>query len=89
MWAVALERAMLTYYEIESHARFETHRHEAEQITLVLDGELFFEVEGKKIRAGPGEVIALPSNLPHAAWTEGRPARAVDAWSPPRVDLLG
>jgi amino-acid N-acetyltransferase len=88
MWAVALDRAMLTYYEIEPHARFERHQHEGEQITLVLDGELLFEAEGRTIRVGPGEVIALPSNVPHAAWTEARPARAVDAWSPPRLDLL-
>jgi len=89
IWAVALEHAMLTYYEIQPHARFDTHLHEAEQITLVLDGELFFEVEGKDIRIGPGEVIALPSGVPHAAWTDRWPARAVDAWSPPRTDLLG
>lgn len=89
MWAVALDRAMLTYYEIQPHSRFEAHRHEAEQITLVLEGELFFEVEGRKTRVGPGEVITLPSNVPHAAWTGGQPARAVDAWSPPRSELLG
>jgi N-acetylglutamate synthase-like GNAT family acetyltransferase/mannose-6-phosphate isomerase-like protein (cupin superfamily) len=89
MWAVALERAMLTYYELQPHARFDAHQHEAEQITLVLEGELFFEVQGKEFRVGPGEVIALPSSVPHEAWTGERPARAVDAWSPPRRDLLG
>lgn len=88
MWAVALERAMLTYYEIQPRSRFDAHRHEAEQITLVLEGELVFEVEGKETRVGPGEVIALPSNVPHAVWTTGEPTRAVDAWSPPRGDLL-
>ncbi len=89
MWAVALDRAMLTYYEIEPHSRFEAHQHEAEQITLVLEGELFFEVEGRETRVGPGEVIALPSNVAHAVWTDDRPTRAVDAWAPPRADLLG
>jgi len=88
-WAVALDRAMLTYYEIQPHARFEAHQHEAEQITLVLEGELFFDVEGKEIRVGLGEVIALPSNVAHAVWTARRSTRAVDAWSPPRMDLLG
>jgi amino-acid N-acetyltransferase len=88
MWAVALDRAMLTYYEIQPHARFEVHQHEAEQITMVLSGELLFEVGGKEIRVGPGEVIALPSSVPHAAWTRELPTRAVDAWSPPRPDLL-
>jgi quercetin dioxygenase-like cupin family protein len=89
MWAVALERAMLTYYELQPRARFDAHHHEAEQITMVLEGELFFEVEGEELCVGPGEVIALPSGVPHAAWTGERPARAVDAWSPPRRDLLG
>ncbi|MGC3998348.1 MAG: hypothetical protein QM767_13080 [Anaeromyxobacter sp.] len=55
----------------------------------MLEGELFFEVEdGSVLRVGPGEVLALPANAPHAAWTEALPARAVDAWSPPRGDLL-
>ncbi len=90
MWAVALERAMLTYFELQPHARFERHRHASEQITMVLEGELFFEVEGRsEVCVRAGEVIALPADVPHAAWTRDRPARAVDAWSPPRVDLVG
>ena len=40
LWAVALSRAMLTYFEVEPHARFEEHRHDSEQITLVLGGRL-------------------------------------------------
>ena len=72
MWAVALERAMLTFYEIQLHACFDTHWHEAEQITLVLEGQLFFEVGGQEKRLGPGKVIALPSAVPHAAWTDRR-----------------
>jgi amino-acid N-acetyltransferase len=89
MWGVALERAMLTYFELQPHARFERHRHPSEQITMVLEGELFFEVEGgAEVRVRAGEVIALPANVPHAAWTREQPARAVDAWSPPRADLV-
>lgn len=89
MWGVALDRAMLTWYELQANTRFERHQHESEQITLVLEGELFFELEGgREVRVGPGEVIALPGGVPHAAWTRDRPARAVDAWSPPRRDLL-
>ena len=89
MWAVALDRAMLTYFELQPHARFERHRHASEQITMVLEGELFFEVEGRgEVRVRAGEVIALPADVPHAAWTREQSARAVDAWSPPRVDLV-
>lgn len=89
MWGVTLDRAMLTYFELQPHARFARHQHESEQITMVLEGELFFEVDGAaEIRVGAGEVITLPANVPHAAWTRERSARAVDAWSPPRPDLI-
>ena len=89
MWAVALERTMLTYFEIEPRSRFETHSHASEQITMVLEGELFFEVAGgAEVLVRASEVIAIPANAPHAAWTGERPARAVDAWSPVRPDFI-
>ena len=47
MWAVGLENAELTYFEVEPHSRFDEHSHESEQITLVLEGELCFEVDGR------------------------------------------
>jgi quercetin dioxygenase-like cupin family protein len=49
MWAVALDKTMLTYFEVQPYSRFESHSHESEQITMVLDGELFFEYEGKVV----------------------------------------
>lgn len=82
MWAVALKRTMLTYFEVAPHSRFEAHSHESEQITMALTGELFFEVEGVAHCIRAGEVIAIPSSVPHAVWTEALPVTAVDAWSP-------
>lgn len=38
MWAVGLEKVMLTGFDIAPHTRFERHSHAAEQITLVLEG---------------------------------------------------
>lgn len=81
-WAVALERTMLTYFEVDSHCRFESHTHESEQITLVLEGVLYFEQDEKIIGVNAGEVIAIPSNAPHAVFTKDQPVKAVDAWSP-------
>jgi len=58
------------------------HHHESEQITMVLTGELFFEVNGKITGVKEGEVIAIPSAVPHAAFTQEKFVKAVDAWSP-------
>src|SRR3989338_11047843 len=60
MWAVGLEKAMLTYFEIEPNTRFSEHSHEAEQITMVIKGELTFAYEGKEVTLKSGDVIAIP-----------------------------
>lgn len=82
MWSVALERTMFTYFEIDPHCRFDMHSHVNEQITMVLEGELFLKSGGRVICVKKGEVIAIPSNAPHEAFTKESPAIAVDAWSP-------
>ncbi len=81
-WSVSLERTMLSYFDVPPHTRFAPHRHESEQITHVLEGELFFELGGEVVRVGAGETIGVLSNAPHAVFTVGVGARAVDAWSP-------
>lgn len=88
MWAVALEKAMLTYFEMEANTVFPEHSHEAEQITLILDGELTFKYEGKTTTLKRGDVIAIPSNAVHSAFTGAKTCKAVDAWSPVRDEFL-
>jgi quercetin dioxygenase-like cupin family protein len=86
MWAVGLEKAMLTYFEMESNTKFPEHSHKAEQITLILEGELTFTYNRKEVTLKQGEVIAIPSNMIHSAFTGSKPCKAVDAWSPIRED---
>lgn len=81
-WAVALDRTMLTYFEVDPHCQFESHTHESEQITMVLEGVLYFEQGERVVAVKAGEVIAIPANAPHAAFTREAAVRAVDAWSP-------
>ena len=88
MWAVALDKTMFTYFEIEPETKFERHKHESEQITFIFEGELFFEIADKIICLEPGAVIAIPSNAPHAAYTKEKRVVAVDAWSPIRHEYV-
>lgn len=81
MWGVSLEKAMLTYFEVQPNCRFEKHTHESEQITFILEGELFFEIPEGTICVKKGEVIAIPSDIPHAVFTAESNVKAVDAWS--------
>ena len=82
MWSVVLERTMFTYFEIEPNCFFDKHSHVSEQITMVLEGELYFKLQERIICVKKGEVIAIPSRTPHAAFTKKSSVIAVDAWSP-------
>ncbi len=49
---------------------------------MVLEGELFFDLDDRTLRVMAGEVVAVPSGVPHAVSTRAAGARAIDAWSP-------
>jgi len=88
MWAVGLAKAMMTYFELEPNTILPKHSHEAEQITMVMDGELTFVFQENEITLKSGDVIAIPSNAIHSAFTGNKPCKAVDAWSPARKEFL-
>jgi quercetin dioxygenase-like cupin family protein len=81
-WAVSLQNTMLTYFEVEPNCRFDSHSHESEQITMVLEGVLYFEQGERLFEVKAGEAIAIPSNVSHAVYTREEYVKAVDAWSP-------
>jgi quercetin dioxygenase-like cupin family protein len=63
------------------------HHHVSEQISHILEGELDFYFGDEKITMRAGDVITIPSNLPHKAVaivdTVG-----IDTFSPPRLDWI-
>jgi quercetin dioxygenase-like cupin family protein len=81
-WAVRSENLMFTYFEVAPHKAFESHSHESEQMTYVLQGRLFFKIDEHVYVVGQGDLISIPSFKEHAVWTEADGATAVDAWSP-------
>lgn len=66
------------------------HSHVNEQITHVLSGVMRFRFgkDREVVRdVGPGEVIVIPSNVPHEALMIGDVVE-IDLWSPRREDWL-
>ena len=41
------------------------HAHESEQMTYILQGALRFLIEGEEITVREGEVLHIPSRVPH------------------------
>jgi quercetin dioxygenase-like cupin family protein len=83
------ERAMLAQIYLEKGAVVPTHFHENEQITYLLEGSLKFWIgeEREEIILRAGEVLHIPSNVPHQAEAL-EDCLDVDVFSPPRQDWL-
>ena len=66
------------------------HSHENEQLTYILEGKLRFflgEDESQVVDVGAGEVLHIPSGLPHKAEAL-EDTLDVDIFNPPRQDWL-
>ena len=65
------------------------HSHPHEQTTYIADGELLFLAEGdepRRVRAG--DLVAVPSGVPHSIQLLSARARLVDTFNPIREDFL-
>ena len=84
------ERMMLAHVYLKKGCLVPRHSHENEQITYVLEGALHFwlgEDEKEEVVVRAGEVLTIPSNLPHKALAL-EDTLDVDVFSPPRQDWL-
>ena len=85
---VAGERVLVSFLTMSANSYFPPHRHEAEQIMIVLDGYIDEIIEGKLYSAKKGDVLILPSNIEHGGYIGEVDCRVIDIFSPPREDYL-
>jgi len=82
------ERAMLARLVLRKGAIVPRHSHENEQITYVLEGALRFTMgDGRVITVGAGQVLVIPSNMPHQAEVL-EDTIDLDIFDPPRADWI-
>ena len=84
------ERAMLAHVYLKKGAVVPMHSHDNEQITYVLEGALKFRIGNggpQNLVVRTGEVLHLPSNVPHEAEAL-EDTIDVDVFTPPRQDWL-
>jgi quercetin dioxygenase-like cupin family protein len=84
------ERMMLAHVYLKKGCLVPQHSHENEQITYVLEGALHFwlgEDEKQEVVVHAGEVLTIPSKLPHKALAL-EDTLDVDIFCPPRQDWL-
>ena len=87
---ITSERMMLTHVYLDKGCIVPQHAHENEQITYVLEGVLHFwigENGEEEVTVRAGEVLVIPSNVPHKAEAL-EDTLDVDIFCPPRQDWL-
>ncbi len=82
------EKAMISEVRLDKGCRVPTHAHANEQFTCIVSGKLRFGIgtdgaaDRYEVDVAAGEVIHLPSNLPHSA-DALEDTRVLDIFSPP------
>ncbi len=78
---------MLVEFSLKKGARVEAHSHPHEQITYVVRGTLFLNIDERTVVLAAGETCLIPSGSVHAAEAFSE-CLVVDTFSPPREDFL-
>ena len=84
------DRMMLAHVYLKKGCIVPKHSHENEQFTYILEGALRFWIGddgGEEVVVRAGEVLHIPSNVPHRAEALER-TLDVDIFCPPRQDWL-
>jgi quercetin dioxygenase-like cupin family protein len=63
------------------------HSHHNEQLTYIVEGALKFSIDGREIVVRAGEVLCIPSNMPHSAEAL-EDTVDLDVFNPPRADWI-
>jgi len=87
---VSAERIMLAQVFLKKGAVVPTHIHESEQVTYIVEGALRLwlgEKGEQEVTVHAGEVLTIPSNVPHKAEAL-EDTLDIDVFSPPRQDWL-
>jgi quercetin dioxygenase-like cupin family protein len=80
------ERLSLALVELDPNAHVPEHRHENEQLGLVLTGSLRFRIAEETRDLGPGETWTIPSDVPHEVTAGPEGAVVIDVFAPVRSD---
>ena len=81
------QNLMIARVLLAKGAHVPEHSHVNEQVVYILEGALRFLIAGKETIVRAGEVLCIPSNLPHEAFAL-EDTIDLDIFNPPRQDWI-
>lgn len=76
-WQVGAVSTSMVYFELEPGMHLGTHTDSAEEILVVLEGEVEATVDGDTVRTGAGGIVVVPAMAPHDVRSVGSTAARV------------
>lgn len=80
------EHITLAVVELDPNAVVPKHQHVAEQMGIVLAGEMIFTIDGETRSLGPGGTWRILSDIPHGVTAGPNGAVVIDVFTPVRSD---
>jgi unsaturated pyranuronate lyase len=80
------ESVTMAIVEIDPGAELPEHRHDNEQLGLVVEGSVRFRVGSEERSLGPGETWRIASNTSHSVTAGESGALVLDVFSPAREE---
>jgi quercetin dioxygenase-like cupin family protein len=81
------DREMIVWWQMKAGAHATAHRHDNEQIAVMLKGRMEFRLGDERRTCGPGDVVVIPGGIEHEAFFP-EDTEVIDVFSPPRADFL-
>lgn len=79
-------KIMVSFIEMEPGMKFPIHKHESEQIMIVLEGSIKQKIGEKEVILQEGNVLVMESDLIHGGEVSIDGCKAIDIFVPPRED---
>ncbi|MEK7253345.1 MAG: cupin domain-containing protein, partial [Bacteroidota bacterium] len=81
------ENMTLAYVDVDAGAPLAEHSHYHEQVLNLLEGNFELVLGGETLRLETGQVVVIPSNVPHSGRAITR-CRILDVFQPVREDFV-
>ncbi|MBL8168764.1 MAG: cupin domain-containing protein [Acidobacteria bacterium] len=81
------DKITLAFLTLKKGCAVPRHQHDSEQFSYIISGALKFVIEGQEIIVRGGEIMEIPSNVPHEA-VAIEDTTGIDVFSPIRADWV-
>lgn len=80
------ENITLAFLTLRKGCEVPLHQHDSEQFSYCISGSLHFKIGGEEVILRAGELVEIPSNVPHEAVAATEDFTGFDVFSPIRAD---